>query len=168
MAGQNGTGPRVQSKPPGNRVPSDSYQVEVGGVTYYPHVGEWVEYRSAPTISDQLTMIRFAGFGELAQQYAQREAAGEDVGGAVEAMIGDLLNELASGIRAWNWTDDNGIPYASPPTGGDLAGLSMPELTYLLSRGAATGETEGEQGKDSAVSTTTSTAVRVLRPRKSG
>jgi len=103
--------PNVQrSKPPvaPRRVSSDDLTVVIGGETYWPHAGEWVEFKGRPNVGLYVKLLDLATTSQ------------------------DSLKELHKYIVAWNWTDDAGVPYANPPTLETLLEMPAEELKWLL------------------------------------
>lgn len=99
-----------QTKPPleARRVYSDDLSIVIGGETYYPHAGEWVEFKGRPSVGLYVKLLDLATASQ------------------------DSLHELHKYIVAWNWTDDAGNAYANPPTLETLLEMPAAELKWLL------------------------------------
>lgn len=120
-----------KSKPPltPRRIFADDLAVEQGGETYYPHAGEFVEFKGRPAVGLYLR------FGQL--------------GDSPEAV--SLLLEY---LTDWDWTDDEGKPYG-PPTIEALMRLPAVELGWLLTNAASEPKTEEAHLNGSSPSTAT-------------
>lgn len=166
------------SKPPPQRIFSDAFEIVQDGTSYYPHAGEWVEYRGHGTVGAYLD-----GLHAKLQMTAAAETP-TAVETLVEGAFIRQLEELTRTIVAWSWTDDSGEPLPSPPGIDVLRRMSMEELQWLASRGAIatgadraalqpgadiaeTGEQKNGSGGSSS-STATSRLNRTQRRRTSG
>lgn len=100
-----------RTKPPNRsrRVESDDLLVLDDGVAYYPHAGEWVEFKGRPSVGLYLDIME-------------------------SGRTSDNLKLIADKIAAWNWTDDDGNPYESPPTLETLKSLPAEEIAWLITR----------------------------------
>lgn len=100
----------TKTKPPitPRKVYADDLCVVVGNEDYYPHVGEWVEFKGRPSVGLYVKLMDLAN--------ASKES----------------LKELLKYMVAWNWTDDAGEPYANPPTLETLLDMPSEELKWLL------------------------------------
>ena len=123
----------ARTKIPTVKVPSDECVVHIGrviedgnvtveGDTYYPHVGEQIEILPLMTVGEVINTGKIAGM------------TGEETDIRV---IGSNFDELCSAIAkrvfAWNWTDMEGLPLASPHRNpAVLKELSSEELVYLM------------------------------------
>lgn len=137
---------RKPTRPPGLRVPSDTFTVVRDGVTYRPHAGEWVEFFGDGTVGDTLLMQR----GErLSREVAAAgDGASDELQLRAERLTEEMCRRAAANIVAWTWTDRAGRPYPNPPAPADLEGLTWPELTYLISRGQAGGDERDPNAED--------------------
>jgi hypothetical protein len=112
-----------KNKPPVRRVACDSYEVTIGGVTYYPHEGEWAEFRGGPSwqfLRDSAALASVRGS-------AVKDTDQTDL----IATIDRLMEFLASRLVAWNWTDDSGKPLP-PPSVDVLQRIDQDEAQYLM------------------------------------
>jgi hypothetical protein len=100
----------TKTKPPTlpRRVFADDLSVVVGGEIYYPHAGEWVEFKGRPSVGLYVKLMDITS--------ASKES----------------LKELHKYIVAWDWTDDAGQPYVNPPTLETLLDMPPEELKWLL------------------------------------
>lgn len=100
---------KARTKPPtmARRVSCDDLTVVVGGETYFPHYGEWVEYKGRPSVG---LYIKLLGMNSASE---------------------DGLKELAKYVTAWNWTDDDNKPYPAP-SAEVFTMLPTDELKWLL------------------------------------
>lgn len=131
-----------KSKPPARRVPSDDYTLVLDNETYYPHVGEWVEFRSRGSVADTMLAI------ELSQlQGSGPDELKEHLGKS--GTMADITGNLANNIKAWSWTNDDGEPFPSPPTARDIRALSFEEIGYLI--GAQRGDQKAPESDDDRV-----------------
>lgn len=142
------------TKVPPTRVPSDAFTVEQNGVTYRPHAGEWVEFRSTDQVGDFLFLQRSRRISQEIAALADPDAA--EHRDRFERMNVEMCRRAAAEVLAWNWTDDAGRPYPSPPSPEDMERLSNAELMYILTRGRM-GGAELDPNAGGAGSTTTST-----------
>lgn len=149
------------TRPPGIRVPSDNFAVEIGGVTYHPHAGEWIEFDIQPSIAD---FVGALGLLRMDEQIARAQAGHIDP--QLEQTLAGLVPAALDRIIAWSWTDKRGVAYANPPTEADIRRLSQAEWQYVISRGAI--DSEDERKNASGSSTTASTANRGQRRHPNG
>jgi hypothetical protein len=100
----------TKTKPPitPRRVYADALCVIVGNEDYYPHAGEWVEFKGRPSVGLYMKLLDMANASK------------------------DSLTELLKYIVAWDWTDDSGNAYANPPTLETLLDMPPEELKWLL------------------------------------
>lgn len=124
----------VKSKIPFKSINCDSFSVEEGGETYYPHVGETVELRNRVSLDDYTLLVEFQN---------------DDGGPRTPELVDRVCQTLAARIKAWDWTDDDDVPYPSPPTPDVIRRLSAPEMMFLLSGGkqTAAGLTEAAEAE---------------------
>lgn len=122
----------TRSKPPASarRIPSDDCTVVVGDEVYYPHAGEWVEYRGRPSVGVALGFM-----------------SGPE-GSATSIKL------LATEIASWNWTDDEGRPYPSPPTADDLLRLPKEELGWLIGHAESAAPLDEDARKNASTPST--------------
>lgn len=149
------------TRPPGVRVPSDNFAVEIGGDTYYPHAGEWIEFDLQPTIAD---FVNALGLLRMDEQIARAQSG--DVDPQLERTMADLVPAALDRIIAWTWTDKRGVPYANPPREADIRRLSQAEWQYIISRGALDAEDVRKNASGNFM--TASTANRAARRRPNG
>lgn len=121
------------AKIPSIRIPSDDFVMDLRGVTYRPHEGEWVELIPVTTAGDARAITI------ISQLQSDIEAAQGDANAIAEiSRIGTeqlfvLASSLASRVTAWSWTDLRGEPLPQPD--GDpetFMALTTAELNYLL------------------------------------
>lgn len=122
-------------KPQPVRVPSDECVVEIGGIEYHPHEGEWVELVPGLRAADHILNI------ELSTVRSDLKAVEGDSGRDAIVRQNALLRRyyegagelLARRVRAWSWTDDGGQPLPQPDgTAGPFLALRPDELGYLI------------------------------------
>ena len=106
----------------------DDCEVQFGDQTFYPHVGESVDFKGRPS---------FGLFLELADITNNP----------------DVMGKLASGIAGWDFTDDNGQPYENPPTAETLKLLPNAEVGWLIKKATAAAITEEAMGEEPTLST---------------
>ena len=96
-------------KPPlaPRRVMADDITVEVGGETYHPHAGEYVEFKGRPSVG---LYLKVAQLGESPE----------------------ALMLLVENLHAWTLTDDGGNEYPNPPALDSLLRMPGEELGWLL------------------------------------
>ena len=105
----------TNSKPPSNaprRVVADDLAVNYNGEVYYPHAGEWVEFKGRPSVG---LYLRFMEMADASSKGIQ---------------------ELTPHVLAWDWTDDDGKPYP-PPSVEVISGLPPEELKWLLTHASS-------------------------------
>lgn len=115
----------TKSKPQAITVAGDNLAIVVGDETYYPHAGETVTFRGRKTVGDATLALKLQGIG------------GDSSPDVIEEALAGLLGSLEVAIVAWDWTDDSGEPYPSPPDADTLRSLSFEELAWLVGRGAS-------------------------------
>ena len=152
------------AKPPTRQVPSDDCAIEVDGVEYHPHEGEWVRVVSRFSVDDLRLMRRFSEFQSQMDAIEGDEALKQVI--LMDDSFSDVLEVLQHRLMEWNWTDDSGEPLSQPhenPT--VLRSLRIEELMYLVL--VVRGESPGEASNGSAPSPTTSSATPRQRRRTS-
>jgi hypothetical protein len=118
------------SKPAPQRIPSDDCALEIGGETFHPHEGEWVELLPVRLVGDAKLLVKIiAVAGDL--EALQGDSAG------ITARMAEHFDEGVAFVRprlvAWNWTDLRGVPLAQPREDpGVLHQLAAEELWYLV------------------------------------
>jgi len=119
-----------KSKPPAvaRRVYGDSLSVVYQQEVYYPHAGEYVDFKGRPSVGLYVDLMSMAS-----------NTKG--------------MERLASTIVGWNWTDDEGRPYENPPTFETLMLLPTEELKWLLQKA---GSDEGAQDPNGITPSTAS------------
>lgn len=120
-----------RSKPPVRRVFTDDLAVIVDGETYYPHAGEWVEFRRRLSWDFHLRLMRL----QRLQSADLEHLAPEEVE-QLEQLATAMVGEVARLIHAWSWTDADGQPLP-PPTAEVIAGLEPEEIWWLMVHAAA-------------------------------
>lgn len=124
--------PPIQKKPP-TRIPTDDYAVVVGGETYYPHAGEWVEMSTRTTVKETRALRRFMQFSTDMDAMDGDSEKGLEFLRILDEDFEVLTAGLASRVRAWSWTDDDGTPLPEPDgTSAPFENLSAEELFYLI------------------------------------
>jgi len=152
------------AKPPTRQVPSDDCLVEVDGVEYAVHEGEWIRVISSFAIGSLKVMRR------VTELQSQMDALEDDETIRKVILMDDTVDELIGVLQAriveWNWTDDLGKPLPQPLNNPDaFKPLRLVELMYLAL--VVRGESPEEQKNASAPSPTTSSATRRRRSRAS-
>lgn len=150
-------------KPEAQWVPSDDCEVEVGGVSYFPHLGERVQVISSFTVGKLRLMRR------LAELNANMAAVDGDGAAPAIALMDDAFEEaigvLQGSVVDWDWTDDSGAPLPKPlHNPAAFQGLRIDEIYWLVA--ATRGETRAQQGNASRPSPTTS-SVSAPQPSRS-
>lgn len=102
---------RARSKPPKvtRQVSGDDLAIVIDGETYYPHAGESVTFRGRVPFSLWMRLQDMTNFEEGAALLAQQ-------------------------IEGWDFTDDDGNPYPSPPTVDTLLSLPGDEFKWLIQK----------------------------------
>jgi hypothetical protein len=154
------------AKPQPKQIPSDTCAVRIGGETYYPHEGEWIEVLPSPnTLRETQAFVRF---GIAARNLEATEGDDDQVDQTdkyLEQDFGVLLEIVAKRVIAWNWTDMRGRPLPQLDAKADLLrDLSDQEVYWLVlaCRGEPPQVAEAAEKKDSATSPTTSSATEPL------
>lgn len=108
-----------RTKPPNKprRVSAADIKVVEDGETYYPHVGEWVEFRGRVSLGLYLDLM--------------------DAGRSREN-----LQLLLGIIHGWTLTDDNGQPVPLSLEG--LLSLPQEELSWLIANAGSAARTDEE------------------------
>lgn len=159
------------TRPPAVTVPSDDYEIEVDGETYYPHRGEEVEVLMGATVGE------FAYQRGMDELRVKLDAIGEEIEEEDEAtelqrliaerqqrtvLIEGSYGEMSEFVRermvSWNWTDRRGKSYPQPDDDPEVFDrLPLEELAYLVS--VVRGETGGQAKNASRPSPTSSSAT---------
>jgi hypothetical protein len=63
---------------------------------------------------------------------------------------------MVAQIRAWDWTDDNGQPYESPPTVETLLSLPSEEIGWLIQNAGSPATRTEEAAKNGSSPSTSS------------
>lgn len=129
-------------KVPVIRVPSDDCMVNVGrvvedgtikeeGAGYAVHKGEYVEVMPVMSMRESLVLARLS----------RTVVDGELDADMLDAALTALCVELARRVRAWDWTDNDGVALTQPHNDPDvIEALSTDEVLWLVT--AAQGETQ--------------------------
>ncbi len=145
-------------KPRPIRVPADDCAVTVGGATYYPHEGEWVDiFVGFPVGGWKALQTIFGLQAEIDAAKGEPDEA-QRITALLEPHFDRLCTYLAERLVDWNWTDNRGRPLPVPD--GDpelLKRLEAQELYWLLK--AIQGQTPSEEKNASAPSPTISSAT---------
>lgn len=130
-----------KSKPtklPPRTVPSDDLVLEIDGVEFRPHGGEQVIFRSKQSVEDLLTMLRISDLKITAEDLASGQL-----------LLDDVYGVLSRQIVSWDWTDDDGKAYVSPPDTSILRTLDFDELLWLVNASSGSRKTEEARQDDS-------------------
>lgn len=101
------------------RVDCGDFEVTIGGQTFRPHEGEWVDFNAIVPVEATLA------FDRARQIEVGPETFAEYIDAAI-AHVGVI-------VRDWNWTDGDGDPLPLPRTDPEAGRrLSEMELGYLL------------------------------------
>lgn len=139
---------KIKRKPP-SRILTDDYSIVVGGETYYPHAGEWIEARSTQKVGDLKAYKQYAALMIEIQMIEGDEDADMKTFDLLTEHFDEFTGLLASRIRDWNWTDDDDQPLPKPDgTSAPFEQISFEELLYLMGK-LRGGETAEQRGKDS-------------------
>lgn len=147
------------SKPGARRYQTDDFAVEVDGVTYHPHEGEWVDIVGKPTVGEMRAYMALAKVGT-----ALNAAKGEPDEAMQRVRILDdyfemVCQGLARRIVDWSWTDAKGTPLPAPDgNAAAFAALDDDELRYLVD--LSKGETAAQRGNALRPLPITSSATR--------
>lgn len=125
-ASTNGAGPRVKSKPVARRVYSDDVVVTIGDEQFYPHVGEYVEFRPGASTGTFQLLI------ELQSSLPRMAEMDSDDRTRFAKLLGDCATEISLRVRSWNWTDIDDVRLPSPPKPEHIRALDFNEMTWLL------------------------------------
>ena len=145
------------AKPPTRQVPSDDCLIEVDGVEYKIHEGEWVKVINSFVIGSLKIMRR------VTELQSQMDSLEDDETIRKVILMDDTMDELVGVLQRriveWNWTDDLGNPLPQPLNNPDaFQSLRIEELMYLAL--VVKAEAPAEQGNGSAPSQTTSSATK--------
>lgn len=114
--------PKKPTKLPSRTVRADDLVYEIDGEEYRPHEGESVTFRGRIKPDQLLKAV------QLRSLDLNTDAD------AVAAQFAEIRQFVAGFIVAWDWTDDDGSPYLSPPTADTLADLDLEEIGWLLAK----------------------------------
>lgn len=135
---------KVSKKIPARRIPSDDFEVVVGGVTYTPHAGEWVEVRPGMRVSAIRAQSAMARLQEDMQAIKGDPDAELTILRQLDEQFAIACDSVASSVVAWSWTDDDGEPLAQPKGNPDvIASLTAEEVSYLITLGMSDGSDRG-------------------------
>jgi hypothetical protein len=144
-------------KPAPIRYQSDECPLQVEGVTYYPHEGEWVELIPVGKVGELQLILRY-------QQSLKDKAEDADL---IDRMFEEVWRTLVERVVDWNWTDLQGRQLPKPKDDPEvLKRLSSHEM-FWLSRLCRTGETEEMRKNDGEASPKTSSAKALTRTKSS-
>lgn len=147
-----------RTKPPVRRVPCDDCTVEIDGVEYRPHAGEYVEIVGGGSIEAlQFAWRRVRPTPEPPEEASdkEKEVWREQRTAEVNSYFEELCAALARRVVAWSWTDDAGQPIPQPEGNPERLKILRPEELYFL-RTACASEVPAERGNGSKPSGTTS------------
>lgn len=156
------------AKPLPQRFPSDDFETTVGGRTYHPHEGEYVEIFVDRSVDEVLSAQALTHIG------AQIQAVQGDPDEALR--LSQLATEhfdrvceaLADRVADWTWTDRRGNPLPKPDgTSGPISRLTNEEVGYLLGLKESDGESLPNDDGASRRSPTTSSATASTPSRTS-
>lgn len=159
------------TKLPPRRVVCDDFVITVDGVEYRPHAGQYVEFRGQSTIREYLRTLRLLELHGMAGADLMARPSGEVQGlvSELRAITAENIAGLAGAIISWDWTDEAGNAYPSPPSAEDLSGLCVQEIGFLsLAYKGQAGATEEARKNGSPPSISRSTRRKAARSRKSG
>lgn len=116
------------NKIPPRRVYADDLTIIQDGEEYHPHAGEWVDVRGSTSLASMRLITRV----QHLQGMGSEDMTAEDIQELDEAIVS--LTQYVSGLIAgWNWTDDEGNKYPSPPTAEIIEHLRVEEMWWLMS-----------------------------------
>ncbi len=120
------------SKPTIRRVPSDDCEVDVGGETFNPHEGEWVEIQPGASIRELKSLWAFdrlsTDLDNLSGEPDEKIRTLE----RLEVHFDALTEWVGRRVKAWNWTDDENQLMPQPDgTATPMRELKPQELYYL-------------------------------------
>lgn len=142
------------AKPQPIRVPADDCLVTVGDEQYAVHEGEWVEVLPVLKARDMQALNALSTVGDR-MAVAQGDAnESVQVAEILDGAFADVAALLADRVRAWNWTDMDGMPLPQPYGRVDvITSLTTDEMFYLVT--LVRGDGIAQRKKDSAVWQTT-------------
>ena len=129
-----------KTKPPTRKVYADDLVVTVDGEEYHPHAGEYVVFRGKLRLDTLVAAMKLSSIGKMDMSDVTMEEAE-----ALEETASDLYKDLQRGIQDWDWTDDDGTPYRSPPTKAELSDVGFDEVMWLV--GASFGGMQGPEDR---------------------
>jgi len=144
-------------KPPTRQVPSDDCTIEIDGVEYHIHEGEWVNVVSSFAVGSLRIMRRMTELQSQMDALEDDEAIRKVI--LMDDTVGELVDVLQRRIVEWNWTDDMGAPLPQPFHNPDaFSSLRLEELMYLAL--VVRGESPAEQKNGSAPLPISSSATK--------
>lgn len=136
----------ARTKVPAVRFIADDLVVRAGGQEYRPHAGEFAEVEPVATIDDFSLMIRLQRLRNL------KELTAEEMD-ELAPVLEDVAHLIVRSVRSWDWTDNRGTSYPSPPDLAVIRSLSFEEMTWLLQAVMGTLTTEKARKNGSTPST---------------
>ncbi len=131
-------------KPQPVQIPSDDFEIDIDGVTYAPHAGEWVKIRPGTSVSAIRAQSAMARLQENMQAIKGDPDAELTLLRQLDEQFTIACESAAKTIVDWSWTDDDGDPLPCPKGQPDvIADLSAEEVSYLLTLGMSTGSDRG-------------------------
>lgn len=149
------------AKPQAIRVPSDDCLVEVAGEQFAVHEGEWVEVLPIMKARDMQALNALGSVGDRMAVAQGDPTEALQISEILDSAFADVAELLAERVRAWSWTDMDGVPLPQPK--GDpevITQLTTDEMFYLV--GLVRGDGLAQRKKDlSAWQTTSSDSAPV-------
>ena len=145
------------AKPPTRQVPSDDCIVDIDGVEYHLHEGEWVKVVSSFAVGSLRIMRRMTELQSQMDALEDDEQIRKVI--LMDDTVGELVDVLQRRIVEWNWTDDLDNPLPQPfHNPAAFQSLRLEELMYLAL--VVRGDSPDEQKNGSAPSQISSSATK--------
>lgn len=130
----------------------------IGGATYTPHEGEWVDVVGSASIAELKSLWAFDRVSVELQELEGSPDESKLVAKRLDQYYDDLAAWIARRVVDWNWTDDQGHPLPKPDgTIGPIQALRGDEIYYL--RRVLRGESPLVESQDSTPSPSISSAI---------
>jgi hypothetical protein len=116
-------------RPPlkGERMTCDDFEVEQDGVTYYPHLEEYVEIIPIRHLGSLKNLMELAAY-----QPNENAKFGDE---KLMKQYDGICTFLADSILDWNFTDENNQPLPKPFRNAKIIEqLGLDEINYLVAK----------------------------------
>lgn len=135
-----------RTKLPLREVIADDLVIEIDGIQYRPHAGESVTFHpGGESLDDYLLQMRVLTAQSL---FSIDDGIDASKVAEFEALSNQAISRLASRIAAWTWTDNQGVPYESPPTVDVLRKLGTEESLWLSDKASNRKKKSDDESKN--------------------